>query len=173
VQGALVLLILVGGVLVVEPMSKKRVVARDDNGPFGRAVAQHVVNIAKQTRESRLGPAIIANNPFEQIPPLARMQRKVRVVSDPEQVNELMKHPSLEQLKESPKIRSAIDSLIADPEIQQLLKSGKPVDPLTAMSLMNNPAILQLLDDPNFVIEMSKIVSELDPELQESLESLK
>jgi uncharacterized membrane protein required for colicin V production len=172
-QGTLIVLILIGGLLVVEPMAKKRVAARDADDAFGQAVAQQVVRITEQSRVSKVGPLLAAYNPFDHIPQLAQMQQGVRVVSDPERVNRLIEHPAMEQLKESPAVRTAIDSLVVDPEILQVLESGRPIDSQTAMSLMNNPSILLLLDDPSFLTEMSKIVSELDPELQKQLDPLK
>lgn len=172
-QGALIVLILVGGLQIVEPMAKKRVSASDGDDSFGQAVAEQVVRITEQSHVSRVGPLLAAYNPFDHIPQLAQMQQGVRVVSDPERVNRLIEHPAMEQLKERSAVRTAIDSLAVDPELLQVFESGRPIDSHTAMSLMNNPSILQLLDDPSFMTEMSKIVSELDPELQQQLNTLK
>lgn len=174
VQGMLVVLIIVGGLLVLEPTVKKRVAARESNpNKFSLAVAERVLDVTKQTRSSAFGEAVIANNPFEQVPQLAKVQRSVRVVSDPDQLNQLMQRPSQKQHELSPTIYSAIDKLSADPEIRQVLESGKPVDHKAIMSLMNNPAILELLDDPNFLTEISKLIGEFNPELSGTLSSLK
>ena len=166
-QGAVVILILISGLLIVEPMAQNRAVARDDNDEFGQAVAQQVSRISERTRASKLGPAIAAYNPFDHVPQLSQVQRGVRAVSDPDRVNQLLNHPSAEQWTQSPTLSSAIDALVADPEIQEVIEAGKPIDLKTAMSLMNNPAVLKVLDDPDFLTEMSKIVSQLDPGQQE------
>lgn len=174
VQGVAVMLIIVGGLLVLEPTVKKRVAARDSvPNKFSLTVAERVLDVTEQTRSSAFGEAVVANNPFEKVPQLAKVQKSVRVVSDPDRLNQLIHQPSRDKHEFSPAISSAIDKLSADPEIQQVLESGKPVTHQTIMSLMNNPAILELLDDPNFLSEITKLIGEFHPELGDSLGSLK
>lgn len=168
VQGGVLVLLAMGGLFLIEPMAKQRVVNREQASPLGRAVAKQVVNITEQTRGSKLGTVILTNNPFDHVPQLAKMKSSVRVISDPQRLNELIRHP-LTQLKESPSLSRTIEKLTADPQIREVLESGKPVDQQTAMSLMNNPAVLEMLDDPDFLGEMSKMLGELDPETRSVL----
>jgi hypothetical protein len=162
VQGTGIMLLFLGGILMVEPMARERVAARTPDGAFARAVSERVVKVAEQTRESRIGPSVKAYNPFQRIPQLARMQESMQLARDPQKLNRLMDSPQIEQLKQRPAMRRAIDSLTADAEIQQVLRSGKPIDSQAAMALMNNPTIVKLLDEPDFVGEMSKVLAELD-----------
>jgi hypothetical protein len=173
VQGGLVVFILLSGLLIVEPLATIRADELETHDPFGLAVSRQVSRIGERTRASKLRPAIAACNPFDHVPQLSRVQQSVRVVSDPERLDQLARHPVLEEMKQSPTLRGAIDTLLADSEIREVLESGKRVDMQAAISLMNNPAILQVLDDPDFLKEMSKIVCELDPDRQESRESVK
>ena len=106
----------------------------------------------------------MAYNPFQCVPQRARVQESLQLARDPQKLNRLMDAPRLEQLQQRPAMRRAIDSLTADAEIQQILRSGKPVGPDAAMALMNNPTIKKLLDEPDFVGEMSKIMTELNVE---------
>jgi uncharacterized membrane protein required for colicin V production len=162
VQGTGLMLLLLGGMLMVEPMAKERVATSVPGGAFARAVSERIVKVAEQTRESRVGPLVIEYNPFQRVPQLNRMQESMKLARDPQKLNRLMESPQLEELKQRPAMRQAIDSLTADAEIQQVLRSGQPIDSRTAMSLMNNPTIMKLLDEPGFVGEMSKVLAELD-----------
>ncbi|MCA9143154.1 MAG: CvpA family protein [Planctomycetales bacterium] len=162
VQGTGVMLLLLGGILMVEPMAKERVAARTSEGAFARAVAERIVDVAGQTQKSRVGPFVMEYNPFQRVPQLARLQESMKVARDPQKLNRLMDSPNLDQLKQRPAMRRAIDSLSADAEIQQVLRSGKPIDTQAAMTLMSNPTIMKLLDEPGFVGEMSKVLDDLE-----------
>ncbi|HUG70614.1 MAG TPA: CvpA family protein [Pirellulaceae bacterium] len=162
VQGVGIMLLLLGGMLIVEPMAKQRVAARTADGEFAREVSERIVQIADQTRDSEVGSIVVEYNPFQRVPQLDRMQESMKLARDPQKLNQLMDSPRLEQLKQRPAIRRALDSLIADAEIQQVLHSGKPINSQVAMSLMNNPAIVKLLDEPDFVSEISKVLAELE-----------
>jgi hypothetical protein len=162
VQGTGVMLLLLGGILMVEPMAKERVAARTSEGAFASAVAERIVDVAGQTRKSRVGPFVMEYNPFQRVPQLARLQESMKVARDPQKLNRLMDSPNLEQLKQRPAMRQAIDSLSADDEIQQVLRSGKPIDTQAAMTLMSNPTIMKLLDEPGFVGEMSEMLNDLE-----------
>lgn len=162
VQGMGIMLLLLGGMLIVEPMAQERVAARSADGEFARAVSERIVKIADQTRDSEVGSIVVEYNPFQCVPQLDRMQESMKLARDPQKLNQLMDSPRLEQLKQRPAIRRALDSLSADAEIQQVLHSGKPIDSQIAMSLMNNPAIVKLLDEPDFVGEIFKVLAELD-----------
>lgn len=162
IQGTGLVLLFLGGLFVAEPMAKERVAARTADGAFARAVSERIVKVTAQTRNSRVGPLVIEYNPFQRVPQLAQMRESMTLARDPQKLNRLLDSPRLEQLRENDAMRQAIDSLTADAEIQQVLRSGKPIDSQAAMSLMNNPTIMKLLDEPDFVGEMSKVLAELD-----------
>ncbi|MDA1051114.1 MAG: CvpA family protein [Planctomycetota bacterium] len=162
VQGTGIVLLLLGGLLTVEPMAKERVASRTVDSTFALAVSERIVKVAEQTRGSQFGPLVVAYNPFQYLPQLAPMQESIKLARDPQKLNQLMESPQIEHLKQRPAMRHAIDSLTADAEIQQVLRSGKPIDYRAARSLMSNPTIMKLLDEPGFVSEITKIMSELD-----------
>lgn len=162
VQGIGIMLLLLGGIFVVEPMAKERVAARMPGGKFAHAVSERVVSVAEMTRNSQVGPFVIEYNPFQLVPQLDQMQDSIQLARDPEKLNQLMQSPKIEELKQQPAMRQALDSLAADAEIQEVLRSGKPMDSTTAMSLMNNPTIMKLLEEPGFIGEMSKVLSDFD-----------
>jgi uncharacterized membrane protein required for colicin V production len=164
-QGAIVMLLLLGGMLEVEAMAKQRVESRIADDELRHAVAVQVVKVAEKTRESRIASLVSTYNPFDRVPQLRSLRRRVQVISDPAKLNDLVQHPSMERFTERPQVRKAIDNLTADPQLQQALQSGQPIDQKTALSLMNNPSVLKLLDEPEFMSEMSRLLSELDPEL--------
>ena len=159
-QGALVTLLLLGGILVVEPMAKLRVARRDADTTFARTVAKRVIDVATMTRQSCLGSLIHTYNPFGRVPQLKRVIHRAQLASDPHKLNELLQHPSMNTLRENSSIRSALDSLASDPQIRRTIESGEPLDQQTALALMNNPALLELLDQPEFINQMSQILDE-------------
>ncbi len=161
-QGIGIMLLLLGGTQMVEPMAKERVASPTEDGEFAATMSKRIIQIAERTRESKVGPMVVAYNPFQYFPQLSQMQESVKLARDPEKLNRLMESPKIEEMKRRPAMRRAIDSLATDAEIQHVLRAGKPVDMQTAMALMNNPTIMQLLDEPDFVGEMSKMLHELD-----------
>lgn len=162
VQGAGIALMLLGGIMTVEPMAKTRLKSQDGNNALARGVSKRIVEVAAQTRKSQVGPLVATYNPFKHIPQLSGMQRGAQLVRDPQRLNRLIDSPKIEQLKHKPEMRRAMDSLAADAEIQDILRSGKQIDAQAAMSLMSNPTIMKLLDDPSFVGEMSKVLDDFD-----------
>ncbi len=164
-QGTGIALLLLGGIMMVEPMAKTRLSSQEDNDTLARSVSKRIAETAAKTRKSQVGPFVAAYNPFTQVPQLSGMQRGATLVRDPQRINRLMESPKLEELKQRPEMRRAMDSLAADTEIQGILRSGKQIDAQAAMSLMNNPTIMKLLDDPSFVGEMSKVLDEFDLDL--------
>jgi len=174
VQGLACMLIIFGGLLILEPTVKERIAVRDKvPNKFSLAVAERVLDVAEHTRSSAFGAAVVANNPFEKVSQLAKVQKSVRVVSDPERLNQLIHRPLHGKFQLSPTSSLAIDKLSNDPEIRELLESGRPIDHQTVMSLMNNPLILELLDDPDFLREVTKLISEFNPEMNDLLGSIK
>lgn len=161
-QGTGIVLLLLGGILLVEPMAKERVAARTEGSAFAHAVSKRVVKVAAQTRASQVGPTVMEYNPFERIPQLARLREHMKLARDPQRLSRLMESPDFEQLTQRPAMRRAIDTLSSDAEIQQVLRSGEPIDSQTAMTLMSNPTIMKLLDEPEFVGEMSKLLTEFE-----------
>ena len=160
-QGPLAVLLFLGGMLILEPKMQKRVGLNRQDDERGQFVSKFVLTTTKMTKQSRLGPKIIEYNPFTRIPQLNKMeefQRTVAVLSDPAKIQGMLQHPSIRQLQQRPEVKLAMEKLTADPVIQEILRSGKRMDRAMAMSLLNHPAVLELVDQPGFLTEASQII---------------
>ena len=161
-EGAVAALLLLGGILMIEPSEQASVDSGIERTAKGKIVSDAVLTIAKHTHQSRLGPLIEEYNPFVRIPELNKLdqvQQTVRVLNDPTKMNNLLNHPQVEQLKERPETKRAVRELLEDPQIREILSSKSSMDKSTAMTLLNHPAILNLIDQPGFVDAAMKIIS--------------
>ena len=163
-QGAGVMLLLLGGLLIVEPLAKNRLYSSSASGnsKMQKAVVQRLIEMAEQTRSSAVAPWVLAYNPFERVPQLETLHRSMRVFSDPQKLNRLMQSGELAQLQQDPAIRQAIDQLSEDPQIRSFFESGKTVDPKAALSLMDNPTIMKILEQPDLLNQLSDMFDGTD-----------
>jgi hypothetical protein len=75
-QGAILCGLVLGGLLVLEPIAKERLFyaarSRDHKAP--QVIATKVVAYARQTRESAIGPTVAQYNPFRILPSLQELR---------------------------------------------------------------------------------------------------
>ena len=64
--------------------------------------------------------------------------------------------------RESPVIKDAVDRLNADPEIREMFTSGRPFDQRSALSLLRNPTVNELLAEPQLVSQLWDLLSEIE-----------
>jgi len=153
VQGFLVVVILLGGMVTIQKVNAERLSERIP--PTGRAklLAEILDKTSEQTQASRLAPLITRFNPFEHVPQLSNVdewQRGMEVLMDPSKVNALFDQPAIKDLKNREDVAETLAQLNEDPEIQKLLNSNRPASKELAMKLLNHPAVLNLLDQAEF-----------------------
>ena len=145
--------ILLGGMVTIQQVNAERLSERIP--PTGRAklLADILDKTSEQTKASRLWPLVNRFNPFEHVPQLSHVgewQRSMEVLMDPSKVNMLFQQPAIKQLKSREDVNNTLAKLNQDPEIQKLLNSPKPASKELAVRLLNHPAVLELLDEPEF-----------------------
>ena len=153
IQGFLVVVILLGGMVTIQKVNAERL--RERIPPTGRAkiLAEILDKTSEETQASRLAPIIARINPFEHVPQLSNVdewQRGMEVLMDPSKVNVLFHQPAIKDLKKREDVSDAIAKLNKDPEIKKLLNSNKPASKELAIKLLNHPAVLDLLDQAEF-----------------------
>ncbi|MGB7348189.1 MAG: CvpA family protein [Pirellulaceae bacterium] len=167
-QGAVVVLLFLGGLLIVEPM-QLQLANQDANATTStrpetsQRMTDALLTVADHTHRSRLGPVIEQYNPFERFEPLKKLdqiQTSVRVLSNPQKIEELLHHPAITELQQRPEVKQAVANLMDDKEIREVLHSGKSIDRNTAIQLLSHPAIMELIDQPGFIEEASKVIKE-------------
>jgi uncharacterized membrane protein required for colicin V production len=163
-QAAAAILLLLGGLFVMEPMVTQRSNAESlAEATIGKRFADKALRTTELTRQSLLAPVITAYNPFTRFPELNKfeqVQKSVAVLSSPGRINELLQHPAIRQLQGLPEIEQAYEELMADGDLKDVLKSGKEMDTSTAFKLLKHPAILRLVDHPKFMEEATRIINE-------------
>lgn len=161
VQAAAAVLVFVGGLLMIEPTELQR--ANDPNlerSERSEKVSNVVLTVTEAAHNSKLGPYIEEYNPFVRIPQLNKLeeiQKSVQVLSNPGEIDRLLKDPALETLKSSEEVKTAVNALMADPEITTLFQAGS-MDRDAAMQLLSHPAILELCDQPGFVDQIRELI---------------
>ena len=152
-QGLIVVVILLGGMVTIQQVNAERLSERIP--PTGRAklLTEILDKTSEYTKASHLAPIVERFNPFEHVPQLSNVdewQRGMEVLMDPSKVNALFDQPAIQQLKTRQDVTETFAKLNEDPEIQKLLNSSKPASKELAIKLLNHPAVLDLLDQPEF-----------------------
>lgn len=161
VEGVVATVFLLGGILVLEPIEQKRQKLGQATGRRTTQISDLVLLTAEHAHNSKIGPYIEEYNPFVRFPQLNKIeevQKSVQVLSDPEKIERLMRHPEVRQLQNRPEVRTAVRKVMDDPEIRTILHSGTPMNRSIAMTLLNHPAILELVDQPGFIDVATKAI---------------
>lgn len=163
VEGAISVALLLGGLMVIEPLDRQLAEHRDPENPRAQAVSNWIQDTTAKTRSSRIGPALADYNPFVRIPTLNKfeeIQRSVQILGDSSRIQELLNHPAIQELQQSPAMRRTLTELQNDPEIEQILNSGRPIDGKAVVTLMNHPAVLELIDQPGFLEQAKALIQD-------------
>ena len=161
VEGVVASLFLLGGVLILEPIEQQRSAQGANQTESGKRISGLVLKTAQWTRSSEVGPYIQQYNPFVRFPELNKIeqvQKTVQTLSDPQKIERLMRHPEVQRLQSRPEVRTAVEKVMSDPEIRSALHSGTPMNRSIAMTLLNHPAILELIDQPGFLAVATKAI---------------
>ena len=162
-QGAVAILLFLGGLLIVEPLELQRSNQQAEQPASKNSVSEMILAVTDHTHNSQLGPHIEKYNPFVMIPQLNKIeaiQKSVQVFSNPNKINEFLNHPNMMQLKQSPEVTEAVNSLVTDPEINAVLNKGGELNGDAAMRLLNHPALIELIDNEAFMEQASQIIKE-------------
>jgi uncharacterized membrane protein required for colicin V production len=162
-EGAVAIVLLLGGILMVESRERQRAPLRDPDDKRGQMVSKFILQTSDKARQGWVGPAIVAHNPFETIPQLHafnELQETVETLKDPDNLQRVLEHPSIRQLERSPEVPRAIDEFRSDPAVADIFQAGQ-VDGAMVMTLMNHPALLRLIDQPKFMELASQAIQEL------------
>ncbi len=161
VEGLAACLFFLGGMLVIDQIEREHAQLRSADDTRRQFLFKAIATTTEYTRASRLGPIIDQYNPFVRLSGLNKVeevQDSVRVLSDPKKIDELLNHPSIQPLQRRPEVRVVVEKLNDDPEIRNVLRSGRRMDRSMAMTLFNHPAVLELLDQPGFIEEATKVI---------------
>ena len=165
VEGLAACLFFLGGMLVIDPIEKEHAQSRSADDTRRQFLSKAISTTTEYTRASRLGPIIDQYNPFVRFSRLNKveeLQKSVRVLSDPKKIDGLLNHSSIQQLQRRPEVQAVVKKLNDDPEIRNILRSGRRMDRSMAMTLFNHPAVLELLDQPGFIEEATKVIRGTD-----------
>ncbi|WP_167546982.1 CvpA family protein [Stieleria maiorica] len=128
------------------------------------AVAMAVDEWASRTRQSRLGPFIRDNNPFERFELLSGVEeahQTMRRLGDPQNIQRVLDNPGIAEMRSDPAIATAIDEIRNDPALNQWIRQGRPVDPQLVRHLMDSPAVMRLVDHPDFIPQARQVIKDL------------
>lgn len=152
-------LLLLGGIVFLEPTIQA---SRENSSRDGQSTSpKHwVTRVANNTRASQVGPIVEKYNPFENIDALRKIgktQGTVRVLTNPDHLKNLVRHPSIASLKDDPEMELALKNLNEDPEIREILESGT-ISRSDAWKLLSHPAVKDLVDQKKFLERATQLV---------------
>lgn len=148
------LVFFIGGILVMEPIETARAENRDSDDTRGQLASRLVLSTAAATKQSCLGEVLVRYNPLTQFPQLNKIQQfnqTAEVLSDPVKIQSLIDAPEIAELRQKPEVQRLVSELQSDPKVSEMLQSGGPVNAEMAMTLLNHPAVMHLIDTPGFM----------------------
>ena len=90
------------------------------------------------------------------------------MIAEPAKMQRLLEHPEVQRLRNDTQMQRVMEELVQDPDIKQILYSGKPIDAPALVVLMNHPSVLKLIDQPGFLESASKVLREARGEKREA-----
>ena len=153
--------LLLGGILTIFP--KQEALPAFENSE--QNLNYQIDVIAAETRSGVIGRVLEKHNPFVKFPQLNKfkeIQQTFRTISNPAAMKQVITHPRITKLQNNPSIQTAITNLKSDKVIKDIIDSGEPLDSKKLMALLNSQDVIDLLDQPEFIDETSKIIEELN-----------
>ncbi len=163
-QGVVGAVLLVGGLLYIEPIQRARLESQNIEVDSAPAIMQMVFRATEQVDHSIVGPVFRKHNPIEKIPQLQQIkqiQKTATVLADPQQMNRVIEHPAVVRLRQTPEVQAAVMELRSDQEIQAILQRGEPMNQETAMKLLRHPAVMRLIDQPGFLESAKEAIDDI------------
>jgi uncharacterized membrane protein required for colicin V production len=173
-EATLAAVLLLGGIQVVEPMLKPAQPKKADAAfaNLSDITFDTLADVSERTKTSLVGPILEEHNPFTKYPeynPLPKVKRTVQLLSDPSRINDLLNEDgTLENIQASPAFAEAVNKLSLDPAMQKILSSNKPPSLNDIIELMKSESVLEILDEPGFMEEATRIFNE-SPALADEL----
>ena len=166
IEAAVGILLLLGGLQVIVPMFDQQKIAEADTRfeTLSDITLVTVADVSQRTKASLIGPVLDEHNPFTKYPeynPLPKVQKTVQLLSNPSQINELLNdRKTMEKLHASDAFTTAVEKLSIEPTVQEILSSGEPPGPQQILDLLNSQSVLEILDEPGFLEEATRILKE-------------
>ena len=144
VQWGLAVAVFLGGLILLEP-SLQHAQAPAISSRF-----------TQQIGATSLRPLVEWCNPILMVPeldlePVQELNNTFATLSDPAQIQELLSHRSIQDLRKDPRLDQVLEKIWDDPDVIKLLQSQKPISPSLIAPLLQNDTILMLLDQPKFI----------------------
>ena len=156
--------LLLGGILIISP-EQEDLSFPPDSATLQERLNHQIAIVAAETRSGAIGDVLEEHNPFVKFPELNKfkeIQQTVRTISDPAAMKQVITHSRIKELQDSPSVQTALTNFKADKVVQEIIGSGEPLDGSKLMNLLNSQVFMDLLDEPEFIDEASRIIEELN-----------
>ncbi len=165
-QAALSILLFLGGFSVIKPALPTPADLPDD------AVAGHrVLALSEAIDRSKLKPWVEQYNPFEKVPQLeeiAEIRQTIAELNSPKRVRQVMRHPSVLELRKDPEMKKAVQGLTGETAIVELMTGKRPFDKSAVGTFLQSDAVLNLIEQPGFLEAAKDILLESQEEMPAS-----
>jgi hypothetical protein len=156
-ETAVLLLLLLGGLLSFQAWHRAA-------GHPGNRATRTLDRWAATTRQSSLGPIVRDYNPFDHIAALAEMRRvpeTMRRLAAPETLRRVMDDPRITEVRSDPDFVAALEEFRQTPGVQAVASGERQGDGALLVTLLNDDALLRLLDHPDFLPRVREVLAEL------------
>jgi DNA-directed RNA polymerase subunit RPC12/RpoP len=169
-EGALLGILLIWGILALEPMAAGNIAQAAD--PRSRVVvspaSSRIVALAKAAHDSTMGQVAGVVNPLRSMRMIGMLADAQIVLNDPQAREAFLHHPKMVAIHDRPAVRRALDLLAQEPLVESL-KDG--VSGSELRRLLDSPRLLAVLDETNLVAELAPVAEQIAEALADARES--
>lgn len=171
-QGVLIALVLLWGILTLEPVANARIAMASDGANAGQAdpTASRIVSLARVIRASTVGRIADAANPLAEARIVTLPGKCLAMLNDPVALDSFNNHPAIKRVAERPVVKEVVKVLAEDPQISEILKSEENLSRGDLAVILGSPRLLEVLDHGNVMAELSPIADDIEEAVNQALD---
>jgi hypothetical protein len=170
-QGAVLVLVLLWGVLVLEPVAAAQVamIAPGQDAAQSDPTAVRILSMAGAVHESVVGRVADNVNPLSNVRAFQLPNKCLAMLNNPRAVEAFNKHPAIKRLGERPVVKEVVKVLAEDPEISRMLASETGISRRDLAVLLSHPKILEVLDRSDVMADVAPIAEDIEEAVDQAL----
>lgn len=171
-EGLLIVMLVVWGLTALEPIARNRLAQAqadheaDPSVPESHALAQAVVSLGESASRSAFGSVAAIANPIANAGVIQLADDYMAVALDREALAHFLESDAARELQDHPAVQRALQQLREDPEIRTAIEGGLGRDGLRA--ILNSDTVLSVIDESELMRELGPMINDLQRAMDEA-----
>lgn len=165
-EGSLLGLLVIWAVLAMEPVATTSIAQakrdQSEGGPPPSALAESIVEVAHEAKESAVGQIAQATNPLSELKFIALFQKIIAVLNHFEAREAFLAHEAIKEIRSRESIQKALEMLKTTPEVKVIMEGDGSITGEQLKAIMDSPQVLKVLDQTGLVGEMKPLYGAIE-----------